>query len=370
MNRPGTRTAASLAAALAIGAGAGAGGYAIAGGGGATAAAPAPSAQTAKSQPAAARSTALSINQIYREDGPGVVDITATSSGSSSPSGGFGFGGGSGSGNSTAEGSGFVYDAAGHIVTNEHVVDGASSVKVKFADGKTVTATIVGSDKSTDLAVLKVSAPASELHPLSLGDSSSLQVGDGVVAIGSPFGLQQTVTAGIVSAVDRQIQAPNNYEINGAIQTDAPINHGNSGGPLIDMSGKVVGVNAQIESDSGDNAGVGFAIPSNTIKQIAAQLISAGSVQHAYLGVSIADAAAGGVTVEQVQSGTPAASAGLQAGDVITAVGGTSVADSAALGSAIDAHKPGDKVTVTFTRNGTSKTVTVTLGTRPSSTSS
>ncbi|HEY6052793.1 MAG TPA: PDZ domain-containing protein, partial [Gaiellaceae bacterium] len=176
-----------------------------------------------------------------------------------------------------------------------------------------------------------------------------------------------TVTAGIVSALHRQIQAPNRYTIGNAIQTDAAINHGNSGGPLIGLDGKVVGVNAQIESDSGDNAGVGFAIPSNTVKSVASQLISGGQVQHAYLGVSISDNAGGGVSVDQVKPGSPAGDAGLKAGDVITAIDGSSVEDTAALGLAVDAHAPGDKVSVTYTRGGASKTVTVTLGTRPTS---
>jgi putative serine protease PepD len=289
------------------------------------------------------------------------VKLTVTTS--SGGGGGFPFGGG---GTSTAQGSGFVYDRAGHVITNEHVVDGAGSVKVQFADGKTYTATVVGSDTSSDLAVLHVDAPASELHPLALGSSSSVHVGDGVVAIGSPFGLSETVTAGIVSALNRQIQATNGVEIGGAIQTDAAINHGNSGGALIDMSGNVIGVTAQIESDSGDNAGVGFAIPSDTVKTVASQIIAGGQVQHAYLGVSISDGASAAV-VASVQSGTAAARAGLRAGDVITAIDGKSVADYAALGAAVAAHRPGDKVTLTYTRNGASKTVTVTLGTRPAS---
>jgi putative serine protease PepD len=362
MHRPRRTTVASLAAAVVVGAGGGAGAYALIDTGSSSSTVASPPVVAAKTQPTAARAATLSINQIYKQDGPGVVDITVTQTSS-----GQGFPFDRGGQSSSAEGSGFVYDTAGHVVTNDHVVQGASSVKVHFASGKTYTATVVGTDPSTDLAVLKVAAPSSELHPLALGDSSAVQVGDGVVAIGSPFGLQQSVTAGIVSALHRQIQAPNNYTIANSIQTDAAINHGNSGGPLIDLSGKVIGVNAQIESDSGDNAGVGFAIPSNTVKSVASQLASGGQVQHAYLGVSIADAPNGGVSVGSVQSGSPADKAGLQAGDVITAVDGSTVADSAALGAAIDAHKPGDKVAVTYTRNGASHTATVTLGTRPAS---
>ena len=361
MHRPGRTTIASLAAALAVGAGGGAGAYALLDGSSSSSTAAAPSVVASSTQPAAARATTLTVNQIYRQDAPGVVDITASSSGGGSSTFPFDRGG------SSAEGSGFVYDTAGHVITNEHVVSDASTIKVKLATGKTYTATLVGTDPSTDLAVLKIDAPASVLKPLALGDSSAVQVGDGVVAIGSPFGLEQTVTAGIVSALHRQIQAPNRYTIGNAIQTDAAINHGNSGGPLIGLDGKVVGVNAQIESDSGDNAGVGFAIPSNTVKSVASQLISGGQVQHAYLGVSISDNAGGGVSVDQVKPGSPAGDAGLKAGDVITAIDGSSVEDTAALGLAVDAHAPGDKVSVTYTRGGASKTVTVTLGTRPTS---
>jgi putative serine protease PepD len=358
MNRPGTRTLAAVAAALAVGAGAGAGVYATAAGG--SSAATASPAATSSAQPAASTSKLLSVSRIYEQDGPGVVELTVSSSGDPS---GNPFGGGGGS---TAQGSGFVYDKAGHIVTNAHVVEGASSVEVRFSNGKTYTATVVGTDASTDLAVLKVDAPASQLHPLALADSSSVKVGEAVVAIGSPFGLEETITAGIVSALNRQIQSTNGFTIGGAIQTDAAINHGNSGGPLIDLTGKVIGVNSQIESDSGDNAGVGFAIPSNTVKSVVAQVLAGGTVEHAYLGVQIADSARG-AAIESVQSGTPAARAGLQAGDVVTAVDGHSVADAAALTAAISGHRPGDRVTLTYTRNGSEHTVTVTLGTRPSS---
>ena len=173
------------------------------------------------------------------------------------------------------------------MITNAHVVEGAQSVEITFSNGKTYDATIVGTDASTDLAVLKVDAPASLLVPLTLGDSSEVGVGDTVVAIGSPFGLENSVTAGIVSALGRSMEAPNGFTINGAIQTDAAINHGNSGGPLLDLDGRVIGVNAQIASESGGNDGVGFAIPSNTVGSIAKQLIADGSVQHAYLGVSV-----------------------------------------------------------------------------------
>ena len=351
-----TRTLAGIGAALVIGAGAGAGGYSALDGSSTPTAA---TTTVVKASPVANTAGALSVNQIWRNDGGSVVDITVTSQ-SSGSSQGFPFPGG---GTSQAEGSGWVYDSSGDIVTNDHVVDGATSIKVKLQSGKTYTAKLVGSDASTDLAVIKVDAPASELKPIPLADASSIEVGDGVVAIGSPFGLAGTVTTGIVSALDRSMQSPNNYTINGAIQTDAAINHGNSGGPLLDLSGKLIGVNAQIESDSGGNDGVGFAIPVGTVKNVVPQLINGGSVAHAFLGVSLTS---GSATVAEVRDGTPAKDAGLQAGDVITAVDGRSVGTSQALQSAIDAHKPGDKVQLTLKRNGSEKTVTVTLGTRPS----
>jgi putative serine protease PepD len=262
------------------------------------------------------------------------------------------------------QGSGFVYDRDGHVVTNDHVVAGASSVRVKFANGKTYNARVVGTDPSTDLAVIDVDAPASLLVPLELGDSDSLTVGDEVVAIGSPLGLDQTVTSGIVSALHRQMEAPNGFTINDSIQTDAAINHGNSGGPLLDLDGKVIGVNAQIASDSGGNDGIGFAIPSSTVEKIVAQLIGDGSVEHAYLGVA-AEAADVGVVVTQVRAGAPAADAGITVGDVITSAAGTDVSTTAGLQKAIDARKPGDTVEVTLLRNGKSQTVSVRLQERP-----
>src|SRR4051812_16240565 len=312
MNRPGKTGFAALAAALAIGAGGGVAGYSLADGANASAAGSTANASTTTStaQPTAAATKTLSINQVYKQDGAGVVEITvSTSQGSSDP-----FGGGGSS--ATAQGSSFVYDNAGHIVTNAHVVEGATSIKVELANGKTYDATLVGSDESTDISLVKVDAPASQLHPLAVANSSAVEVGDGVVAIGSPFGLSETVTAGIVSALNRQIDSPNGFTIPGAIQTDAAINHGNSGGPLLDLTGKLVGVNAQIESDSGDNAGVGFAIPSNTVKTVVAQIASGGQVEHAYLGVSITDAQGSGALVGKVQSGSPAAKSGLAKGDV------------------------------------------------------
>jgi putative serine protease PepD len=303
-----------------------------------------------------ASSSPLSVNQIYRRAYQGVVEITVTEGGSASPI--------PGGGEAQAQGSGWVYDSDGHIVTNDHVVDGSTSIKVRFWDGRTYSASIVGTDKSTDLAVIKVDAPSSELHPLAVGNSKDLQVGDGVVAIGSPFGLEETVTSGIVSALHRAIQGQTNFTINDSIQTDAAINHGNSGGPLLNTQGQVVGVNAQIKSDSGGNEGVGFSIPSSTVKSVASQLISNGKAVHAYLGVAI-DSTAPNALLATVTDGQAAKQAGLKKGDVITELDGTTISSGDDLSRAIDAHKPGDKVSVTYKRDGSEHSVTVTLGTRP-----
>ena len=220
---------------------------------------------------------------------------------------------------------------------------------------------------STDIAVLDVDAPASVLEPLQLADSNSVRVGEGVVAIGSPFGLEQTVTTGIVSALHRQITAPNNFAIDDAIQTDAAINHGNSGGPLLDLAGDVIGVNSQIESESGGNDGVGFAVPSNTVERIADALIDDGSVEHAYLGVSTEDVEDGaGASIAEVRADTPASRAGLQNGDVVTEIDGDAVESADELRRLIDSKSPGDSVELTVARDGDTKKLEVTLGSRPS----
>jgi putative serine protease PepD len=379
MISPRTLSAALLGSAL-VGAGAGVGIYASAGAHRTvTVAAPAAAsasqvAQTTSTQP---------VGQIYRAAGDGVVEIVASSSTGSSSQVPFG-----GSGSQAAEGSGFVYDDKGDIVTNQHVIDGADSVTVKLANGSTYKATVVGSDASTDLAVVKIDAPASALHPLQLGDSSQLSVGDGVVAIGSPFGLEGSVTSGIVSALHREINAPDNSPIEDAIQTDAAINHGNSGGPLFDLRGKVVGVTAQIDSDSGGNDGVGFAIPSNTVRSVVTQLLASGKAQHALLGVDVqtisqqAAASLGisaGVAIDSVQSGSAADGAGLRGstghktvdgqsyptgGDVITAADGVAVTTAQQLRAVIAARKPGDSLELTIARGGKTQTVEVTLGSR------
>lgn len=329
----------------------------------------------------AANTSGLPVSEIYAREHKGVVEITVSGS-RTTPFGG--------RQPQQAQGSGFVYDNAGHIVTDEHVVAGASSISVRFWNGQTYKAEVVGSDASTDLAVIKVDAPASLLSPLSLGDSDAVTVGDAVVAIGSPFGLEGTVTTGIVSALHRQITSPNNFTIDDSIQTDAAINHGNSGGPLLDAQGRVIGVTAQIESDSGGNDGVGFAVPSNTVRSVVSQLLESGKVEHAYLGVgleTIPGSAASrlglvaGAEVTEVRSGTPAARAGLRGasgsrsldgqaypvgGDVITAVDGRWVSSSDDLRRAIDAKKPGDTVSLTYFRDGRRHTVDVTLASRPS----
>ncbi len=321
-----------------------------------------------------ASSTSLTVGDVYRRAHKGVVEITVSSSGQGGQ----------------AQGSGFVYDEQGHIVTNQHVVEGADSISVKFWNGATYKATLVGADTSTDLAVLKIAAPQSLLQPIPLGSSAAVQVGDAVVAIGSPFGLEETVTSGIVSALHRQMTSPNNFSIDDSLQTDAAINHGNSGGPLLDMHGKVIGVNAQIQSDSGGNDGVGFAIPSDTVRSVASQLISSGRVEHAYLGIvaetipaSAADSLglAAGVEVAEVRPGTPADDAGLRAadgsqlvdgksystgGDVIVALNGTTIRNADELRGQIDALEPGDELRVTYVRGGKRHTTTVTLASRPS----
>ena len=185
-----------------------------------------------------------------------------------------------------------------------------------------------------------------------------------MVAIGDPFGLEDTVTAGIVSALGRTITSPDNHSIPGAIQTDAAINSGNSGGPLLDANGRVIGINSQIESSSGGNIGIGFAVPSNTVHNVVSQLIASGRATHPFLGVKLADAAGGGARIESVSSGSPAARAGLRGGDVVTAAGGSNVASADDLVSAIESRRPGDTVTLTVRRGSGTQTVTVTLGSR------
>jgi putative serine protease PepD len=366
----GLRRALPLAIALVIGAAAGAGAYALSNHGSGT---PSASPVVVPAQPASSTSTADSLTQLYKQDAPGVVDITVElSSSSNSSGGGFPFGNPQGSQKEEAEGTGFEVDTKGNILTAEHVVAGAKSIKVTFQDGSTESATLVGSDKSTDTAVIHVDKPASELHPLALGNSSSVEPGQTVVAIGSPFSLPETMTAGIVSATSRTITAPNEFSITGAIQTDAAINHGNSGGPLIDTAtNTVIGINDQIlnAGDSNDNAGVGFSVPINAAKSTAQTLIAGGTVKHAFVGVRILSVT-GGAKITKIVAGSPAAKAGLKVGDVVTSFDGKTITSADELTAVVSAAKAGEKVTVTVKRGGSTHHVTVTLGVQPSSASS
>jgi S1-C subfamily serine protease len=310
----------------------------------------------------------MTINQIYRKASPGVVDITVTAQESN---GSFG----NTSQQTAGEGAGVVYDKQGDIITDEHVVANATSVVVHFNNGVSTPAKILGSDPSTDVAVIKVNVPASELHPIPFANSNDAQVGDPVVAIGSPFSLPETTTAGIVSAVGRSITAPNNYTITGAIQTDAAINPGNSGGPLLDASAQVLGLNDQIQTNSGQSAGVGFATPANTDARIANTIIAGKKVEHPYVGVCLNSNYAGnGAQIPQTSAatcptpivpGSPAATAGLQPGDVITKINNTRISSTNDFIATISSYKPGDTVTLTVRRDGTTKQIHVTLGDRP-----
>src|ERR671924_1411005 len=266
---------------------------------------------------AKANGTAESIQEIYRSASPGVVQVTSTSIVSQDPF--------FGAQEARSLGSGFVIDKAGHIVTNYHVVQGARKVEVNFSGNDRVPAKVVGTDPSTDVAVLEIDAQARALTPLPLGNSDAVRVGDAVVAIGNPFGLERTVTAGIVSALQREITAPNGFAIDEVIQTDAAINRGNSGGPLLNANGDVIGVNAQIESTTGGNVGIGFAIPINTVKEVVSQIIDSGKVEHAYLGIEMQTIdeeltkhfrlpAERGVLISRVVPGSPADRAGLEGG--------------------------------------------------------
>ncbi len=288
-----------------------------------------------------------------------------------------------------------MIDRAGHVLTNAHVVEGAEKIEVSLGDvdsSEPVSARVVGEDPSTDVALLEVDAPSDQLHPLALGDSSQLQVGDSVVAIGNPFGLDRTVTTGIVSALQREIRAPNGFTINNVIQTDAAINPGNSGGPLLDADGRVIGINSQIESaGGGGNVGIGFAVPINTADEVVQQLLDDGTVEHAFLGVSGTDVTPEladvlnlpveqGALVQSVVSGGPADEAGVKGGgatvtvggqrvraggDVITAIDGEDVTGMADVIGVVNEKQPGDEVRLSLTDGDQERTVTVTLGDRP-----
>ena len=335
------------------------------------------------------------VNQIYKADGDGVGFIEARieqqEAESFNP-----FGEPEEGGGGTASGSGFVIDKEGHMLTNNHVVEGAESVTVKLGDDdETYEAEVVGSDPGMDLALLKVDAPEEALHPLSLGRSSEMEVGDPVVAIGNPFGLERTVTSGIVSALQRQIEAPNGFAISKVIQTDAAINPGNSGGPLINADGEVIGINAQIATGgtSNGNVGIGFAIPIDTIREELDQLKETGEVQHAFIGIQggtvTSDLAKAlnlpveyGVLVQSVVSDGPADKAGLEAGNTSATVEGEEVRLGGDIITEVDGKKlegmdemieitsesdPGDELELTIVREGEEQTLDVTLGTQPKS---
>jgi S1-C subfamily serine protease len=322
--------------------------------------------------------------RVYREASPGVVTIRSI------------FGA-----ENAAEGSGFVLDTDGRIVTNAHVVTDESSGKrvpaeevfVEFPDRNVVPAEIVGFDPFADVALLKIEPDGFALHPLKLGNDADLQVGQPVAAIGSPFGEMQSLSSGIISATDRSVKSLTQFEIQGAIQTDASINPGNSGGPLLDAGARVLGINEQIETNSGSNSGVGFAVPVSAIKRSIAQLEATGHAEYAYIGVSSQalypqlaeklglDTTFGGLLAEVVPGG-PAEKAGLRGGDkelkfqagkystggdVILQVEGHDLITPNDLASQISLKKPGEKVTLTILRDGEKKQVEVTLGKRPDS---
>jgi S1-C subfamily serine protease len=337
-----------------------------------------------------AESTAFSnpsgrtISDIYGGAKRGVIQVLATSVASDNPF--------FGSQPRRALGSGFVIDKAGHVVTNYHVIEGASRVEVSFSGNDEMPATVIGRDPSTDIADLRIKrAQGRALTPLELGNSDVVRVGDAVVAIGNPFGLERTVTAGIVSALQREITAPNGFAIDRVIQTDAAINHGNSGGPLLNADGRVIGVNSQIETESGGNVGIGFAVPINTVKDVVSQLLESGKVDHAYIGVEMATITSElasnvrlpvdqGVLIQRVRTDSPAAQAGLRGGttqvvvdgesylvggDVITKADGQPIESAEQLRSVVTSKEPGDEIALEIRRQNETKEVTVKLGRQP-----
>jgi S1-C subfamily serine protease len=341
----------------------------------------------------AAAGHSLGVNGIYRRSAPGVVQITSRSASrtGTDPA----FGAPFRTPGRPALGSGFVIDKDGHVVTNLHVIEGASDIEVGFSKGDKVKARVVGSDPSTDLAVLKLDARSRALTPLPLGNSDEVEVGDPVVAIGNPFGLERTVTAGIVSALQQAVTAPNGFTIDHVIQTDAPISSGSSGGPLLNERGEVIGVNSRIETGSapGGNVGIGFAVPSNTVKSVVAQLLQKGKVDRAYIGVAVSEITpelerafrlpvAKGLLVERVQPGSPAAKVGIRGGasdvllagegyrlggDVIVAAAGQPVDAVSDLRDVLARHEPGDRIELELYRGDSKKTLSIELGRQPTS---
>jgi S1-C subfamily serine protease len=345
---------------------------------------------------ASQQSKALTPHQIYERTAPGVAYITSTIvRQSESP---FGFGE-SQTQQGTATGSGFAINKDGTILTNYHVVENAVKVTVSFEHGKAVEAKVIGKDPSNDLAVLRIPTEGVTLHPLTLGDSAKAQVGDPVLAIGNPFGLERTLTTGVVSALQRQITSPNGFTIDNVIQTDAPINPGNSGGPLLNSAGEVIGINSQIETggSGGGSVGIGFAVPIDTAERELSQLEKGGTVRGAYLGVSTLTIdgslsalnlpVKSGALVESVEAGTPAAKAGIHGGnleaqtsggkvavggDIIVKVDGKAINSAEDLSNLIGSKKPGETISVEVLRatgNGSyeHKTLKVTLAARPNS---
>jgi len=334
----------------------------------------------------------LTPRDIYKRDAPGVVFIKADVVQRSQGNSPFGFGMPQEK-QGSATGSGFVIDDAGTILTNAHVIEGAVKVTVQLASKKTVDAKVVGKDTSSDLALLKIDPDGLNLKPLSLGSSKGVQVGDPVIAIGNPFGLDRTLTTGVVSALQRQIQAPNGFAIDNVIQTDAAINPGNSGGPLIDATGRVIGINSQIETggSGGGNVGIGFAVPIDTAKQILPQLQKSGKVERAFLGItsltvdgslsSLNLSAKSGALVQSVQRNSPAdgkiragdtsaqigGNALVLGGDIIQSVDGKPVKTADDLSMLIGAKKPGDSVKIGLLRGKDAKTVDLKLASRPAS---
>lgn len=327
------------------------------------------------------------VQRVYDQDGPGVVSVEVASS-EAGPGGG----------------SGFVLDEEGHIITNQHVVEGAERVSVRFSNGAREEAQVVGEDPSTDVALLEVDAPEGLLRPLTLGDSEAVGVGDPVIAIGNPLGLGTSVTTGIVSATGRPIDAPNGYTIDGAVQTDAAISSGNSGGPLLDADGSVIGITSQVASTApggGYAQGLGFAVPINTAKNVIEQLITKGEVAHGYIGVQMFQVGidellsytaldadelkeeyglpANGAIISEVTQGGPAADAGIQGGeeedidglpvplgDVVTEVEGESVQDPDDVITVVNSLQPGDTMRLTVvTPNEEPRSVDVKVGVQP-----
>src|SRR5215204_5652388 len=313
---------------------------------------------------AVATAGALGAREIYKRDAPGVVFVRAqTLRTDPTPFDVFG----------TAEpteatGSGFVIDEDGLILTNAHVVAAATSVQVTFSDSHTVSAKPVGKDLDTDLALLRVDPDGLDLEPLELGDSETVQVGDPTVAIGNPFGLERTLTTGVVSALQRRLSAPSGFTIENVIQTDAALNPGNSGGPLIDASGRVIGINSQIatggDGSSGGSVGIGFAVPVDTAKTVIPQLERAGHVERAYLGVQ-GSAAGAGVAVEQVHPDSPAAAAGLGDADVLRRLDGHSVRTMGDVSEILERLEPGDVVKVEVSTAGRARALQARLVDRP-----